>query len=1638
MNRKKEIKRITAFILAAVMIFSLVTFDSDFITDAQSNDKSTKIATLSDADGELSLAGDVDEIEDENAPNVVVEDIDLSSNDNAFKTDDDLIVLKSGTILQVQVTATDTETGIAKVECYKDGEIYDTADVDTPEETADTTFDIKDAGEYTFIAYDVSGNASDETEAVVIDILKAPVLDTKLTAGAAYKSLGSHNMLLNTSSFDIEITATSKTENGVDVTKYTGLQLLYQYTGGSIQTVDLYDADENTAEYKLTVPQEKSKATLSLYVKDIFGNDTDIYSSTGNLIFIDDDEPEVNIVNVYLDGVKYSYEDYLDLSDKWAADVAVDITVKEDASYIKSVSYDVDGTNTRLTDNADEYQYNIAALNISDGLSTGEHTFTVNADNYLEKSKTSDELIFYIDKSGPNITVNSGYYGKDTEDISDNNKYLYSGNNYYVVSGNSGETLTISADDIYSGTSIGSGVDKVTISVNGEVQTITPDVNGNYELKVTSSGFYNVVVNVSDNAGNPSSKDIYLVIDNSTIDKSIKITATDTSGETKTYDSSELIYFGKDISEITVEYKASGFGVSVIGPDSSNTDKSDVSYYSPNGTTATSKYGDVKTDISGTIENTEITQTYTLTTSDAVQGKYVVNFVTGKSVAATADTVSETVTFIYDSTAPSVTAVSFTNAAGSYTDDEGVPVYVYKSGSTVAPKIQLDCQDAYSIDSYVIKDANGNTLAEGTANVTGTSDKDAVEYSKTITLPVYKYINDGSMNTNEIYSISLQVSDKSGNVGEAESGDTVGSGTSQMVVGKFVVDSEAPTVSFAAVNYYNSSNVTLTFTASDNIYCSGSGILYRVNNGSYHEIAAISDGKTIKGTLPFTEEGKYEVSLRVKDLAGNVSTWAKTSFIIDKTGAKVTVTGIPANGLSQGTTVKFQLTDNFEISPSDFTLTMHCITVDNNRTDTAIKLNQNGTYGLIANVPCNQMSGKACYYWFTLSGKDKSGNIIYGTSKSNGIYTSEDFFVDNTVPVISISPVPAQTNSGYYNTSVSFNINVVEQYDKFAGKVVITDANGAVNGDTTDSRTATSKNAKYTVSRSKQGIYNLTVTATDAFGNTSSKNVSFVIDKEKPVITLGQVDTSSSGSVTLPVTITDKYKGDTYVVHVTRKNASGTVVYDADEPGKWDGTRKVLNPTFTEEGDYTVSVTAKDKAGNEAVVQTRSFRIDKTAPVLSITGVNDTQTAGCTATLSINEAFSFTYDGASSSASVTITKRTDGTGESTIATMDLGNFSAGNPHTASYSFSEDGEYTITMSATDACGNTAAQITKTFKVDSTAPVIAAATRDKNNKAVNSYATVGSSEGEDANYVVMDIDITEAFYSSNDVSFVVMKDGKDVSSEYFGGYANRAEVSSVQQRFDQDGVYTITVNAKDSLGNEAEEYSIVFTLDNTAPTVNSTTVQAEFRNKADENGDILLNASDFEDIKDMGYEALWTVNDTSIFTVDCKMDGVELVDFTDLQDGYHKIVITVTDEVGHITVKEFEFTYDGTAPRILITGIDDGETVNEAFTLGISLENNEDTITSIIINGEAIDPALFEETNSYEMQVTEYDDYEIQVEAADLAGNTASTFNESTGKYFSFTLREKLSPILLIIIILIVIILIALLIFIIARSRKKDKK
>lgn len=393
----------------------------------------------------------------------------------------------------------------------------------------------------------------------------------------------------------------------------------------------------------------------------------------------------------------------------------------------------------------------------------------------------------------------------------------------------------------------------------------------------------------------------------------------------------------------------------------------------------------------------------------------------------------------------------------------------------------------------------------------------------------------------------------------------------------------------------------------------------------------------------------------------------------------------------------------------------------------------------------------------------------------------------------------------------------------------------------------------------------------------------------------------------------------------------------------------VTNKIFTEDGVYRVTVLAEDAAGNRDS-KTVSFTIDKTAPVLNITGVTEGAYSNRPVTLNFQSIESFFE---TNNVRIMVERRLDGTtyGRNVIFANTAKNSSVSN------TFSEDGDYTITMSAIDAAGNEAAVKTLTFTVDCTAPVVSlTGTKD--------YFVTQSA-------VALDFSVIESYYQTNQVQIQASRrlaNGK-VETVAIPAWSNSGKNSSLRQQFTEDGYYTVNITATDKAGNRKEQ-TIHFTIDTEKPVI---------ADLSKYDGKYLKSFRLEEDMDTL-------ITELTVPTVKMTLNG-EAYDGSEVTaDGKYTFVIEVTDEVGLTASKTIEFVIDNTLPKIIFAGAEDGKWYTDVVRLNVSLENENDTITEILINGEPY--TLTEGKTAYDLTFDTFGDYEVTINSVDAAGNTNS--------------------------------------------------
>lgn len=127
----------------------------------------------------------------------------------------------------------------------------------------------------------------------------------------------------------------------------------------------------------------------------------------------------------------------------------------------------------------------------------------------------------------------------------------------------------------------------------------------------------------------------------------------------------------------------------------------------------------------------------------------------------------------------------------------------------------------------------------------------------------------------------------------------------------------------------------------------------------------------------------------------------------------------------------------------------------------------------------------------------------------------------------------------------------------------------------------------------------------------------------------------------------------------------------------------------------------------------------------------------------------------------------------------------------------------------------------------------------------------------------------------------------------------------------------------------------------------------------------------------------IQDFTSFTYDMQLDGRlyypgEYVS----AEGVHVLSVSAQDAAGNCSRAEAEFTVDHTAPKILFGDVENQKRYKET-TLTITLENAEDVVKEIIINGEK--QRINKESQVFQFPFQEEGRYEVVVKAVDLAQN-----------------------------------------------------
>ena len=505
----------------------------------------------------------------------------------------------------------------------------------------------------------------------------------------------------------------------------------------------------------------------------------------------------------------------------------------------------------------------------------------------------------------------------------------------------------------------------------------------------------------------------------------------------------------------------------------------------------------------------------------------------------------------------------------------------------------------------------------------------------------------------------------------------------------------------------------------------------------------------------------------------------------------------------------------------------------------------------------------------TVTAKDAAGN--------EGSFTSDPIVIDRTHAVASAAyaePVSQNGTTRYYSgdTTVTLTLTDNERLMLIDGKP---DATVKVDGEETTADWTVSpdgKTAEATIPLTKVGTHTVTVTAKDAAGNRMPEFTTDPQVIDRTALTAGaeyskEISRNGTtryydGDAAVTLTLTDDERlmlTDGKIDAVVKVDGAETAV---DWTVSADGKTATATITFTKEGVHTVTVTAKDAAGNEMPEFTTEPQvIDRTAP---IAGAQYADPMGSTDdTLYYAGPFTATL------------KVTDtNLDPADITVMDNGEVVSGlvwaqdanDPAvwTAVCTVSGEGEHILTMTAHDRAKNEMEPYTSPnlLIIDQTPPVSEVKYADPMGGTDDVLYYGGAFE--------VTLSITDVNLDPADIT--VMDNGEVVSGLEWKPEGKRPTVWTAICTVSGEGEHILTMTALDRAKNEMEPFtSKKLIIDETAPIAGAQYAEPK-------------SSRDGKDYYDGEFEARFTVTDVNLDPADITVmdNGTEITGLVWTQD------------------------------------------------------------------------------------------------------------------------------------------------------------
>ena len=609
-------------------------------------------------------------------------------------------------------------------------------------------------------------------------------------------------------------------------------------------------------------------------------------------------------------------------------------------------------------------------------------------------------------------------------------------------------------------------------------------------------------------------------------------------------------------------------------------------------------------------------------------------------------------------------------------------------------------------------------------------------------------------------------------------------------------------------------------------------------------------------------------------------------------------------------------------------------------------------------------------------------DVFGNTSTETLIAESEEgseVTLEQLLPVISTSVEGKKSSYGWYKelptikASASDNLSGLSYLEIKGSGVTV--ASNTYSKKTTDEESISGK-AGFS-SESESGSYTYTARAVDNSGNEAKEEINLKIDLTAPSVSAYGVEDGAfySAAPAVYISETEKYfSAEGNRIFLTVKKDGKTVL---ERTVQQTNSAIIDAGTFSEDGNYDVSIYAKDAAENESNTLTYSFIKDAAAPDIDITHngsinengwLNKIPTVTGTARDELSGLTSLSIYQDNKVKTAESYNRSTGW-ESVSISADLS------------SYGKDGAYLFRAEAQDRSGNKSAAEMSLF-IDTVAPVISA----EGVKNGEIYHTVP----------VIKVTEDEMYYDASGARiYYELTRGKEaVTKRYVSGKNTLSVPSSVYKK---DGTYTVTIYAVDAAGNRSNTLKYKFIRDTKAPVVAISGVsEGKYYNKA-QTVSIRVAEKNYKSNRVVISAVRTLGGKRTKVNFPWKNKALSSTSSKSFSDtGTYTITAYAVDHAGNRSkTKKISFTVDTKAPEITITGVKDGGVYTYGQGVAPKVEISDDYLASKSITytkgGQSISsPSFSQEKENDGIWV-------LTATATDKSGNT-------TKKQVNFTLNR----------------------------------